>query len=294
VARTTLLAVCFGLALGSPRAQAQEAYTIRLKPHGAGETTRYEDTLTTEMTTRHVDLGSGQVHERRDQSARRAVYQETVLERDPTTGQLTRFRRQCDTATLHLNQKESVLPYHGRAFIVERGPQGCRVKFEGAPLPADFVRDLEEGFGKKKDVNLVEGMLPGKAVKVGEGWSFDPKPLLRAWPKPAQVRMDLEKATGAGKLTKVHQQNGRLFGVLELQVEVPVVGVDYGPRPATLEPGARMAFSLTLDGCIDGGASTYSLRMHDELHVLVRLPTPEGQRLTGSISEEHVRTETRP
>jgi hypothetical protein len=106
--------------------------------------------------------------------------------------------------------------------------------------------------------------------------------------------MDQDKATGAGKLTSVQQRDGRLFGTLEFRVEVPVVGVDYGPRPATLEPGARMAFSLALDACIDGGASALLLRMHDELRVLVRLPGPEGQRLTGSISEEHLRTEARP
>jgi hypothetical protein len=294
VARTTLLAVCLGLTLNAPRAPAQETYTVRLKPPGAGETTRYEDTLTTEMTTRQVDGGGEKVRERRDHSVRRAVYQETVLERDPGGGQVKRFRRQCDSATLQLNQKESQLPYHGRAFVVERGPEGCRVRFEGPPPPGDFVRDLEEGFTRKKDVNLLEGMLPGKALKVGETWSFDPRPLLQAWPKPAQVRTDPQSATGAGKLTRVYRRDGRLFGVLGFTVEVPVLGVDYGSRPATLEPGARMGFSLTVDACIDGGASTFSLRMEDELRVLVRLPGPQGLLLTGSISEQHLRTETRP
>jgi hypothetical protein len=287
-----LLAVCLGLAGNASRALAQqaEAYTLRLKPPGAGETTRYEDTLTTEMTTRQGEAAGEPL---RDHSVRRAVYRETVLERDPG-GQVKRFRRQCDAATLQLNKKENLLPFHGRAFTVERGPQGCRVQFEGQPPPADFVRQLEEGFGRKKDVNPLEGMLPGKAVKVGETWLFDPRPLLEAWPKPVQVRTDLAKASGTGKLGKVYQRDGRRFGVLEFRVEVPVVGVDYGPRPASLEPGARLAFSLSADACIDGTASTFALRMQDELRVQVRIPGPQGRAILGSISEDHVRTETRP
>jgi hypothetical protein len=293
VGRALLLAVCLGLTVNAPRALAQqaEAYTIRLRPPGAGETTRYEDFLTTDMTTRQGEAASKPL---RDHSERRVVYQETILERDPASGQVRRFRRQCDTATLKRDWMTSLLPYHGRTFVVERRPHGCRVRFEGAPPPADFVRELEEGFGRKKDANPLEGLLPGKAVKVGETWSFDPQPLLEAWPKPAQVRTDLAKASGTGKLSKVYRRDGQLFGVLEFRVEVPVLGVDYGRRPATLEPGARLAYSLTVDACIDGAASTFSLRMQDELRVEVRIPVPQGRPILGSISEEHDRTETRP
>jgi hypothetical protein len=293
MARTIPLTLCLGLAFAGSQARAQEAYTIRLKPPGDGETTRYEDTLTTEMTTRQTDASGHDVAGRRDRSVRRAVYQETVLQRDPATGAVRSLRRRCDTATLEVNKKETHLPYHGRIFTVERGPDGCRVRFEGTPPPDEFVRELEEGFARKKEANLLEEMLPRKAVRPGETWSFDPRPLLQAWPKPSQVRLNEDGTVGTGKLVKVLRQDGRLFGVLEFGVEVPVLEVDFGTRGAALEPGARMTVMLNVEGCIDGTASTFALRMQDELTVRVRLRTPSGQPVTGTLFEQHVRTETR-
>jgi hypothetical protein len=294
VARTIPLAVCLGLALAAAPARAQEAYTLRLKPAGDGETTRFEDSLTTEMSTRQTDASGYPVGGRKDRSVRRAVYQETILKRDPATGAVTGLRRQCETATLEINKNETPLPYHGKTFTVERGPDGCRVRFEGTPPPEDFVRELEEGFARKKDVNLLDAMLPRKAVRPGETWNFDAKPLLLAWPKPGQVRVNPDAAVGTGKLTKVARQDGRLVGVLEFGVEVPVLGVDFGTRAATLEPGARRTVVLTVEGCLDGTASTLTVRMQDELRVRVQLPSPSGQRITGTLSEQHIRTETRP
>ncbi len=286
------LAVCLGLAVAP--AQAQEAHSIRLKPAGDGETTRFEDTLTTEMCTRQADAAGYAVAARKDRSVRRAVYQETILTRDPATGTITRLRRQCETATLEVNQKETLLPYHGKAFTVERGADGCRVRFEGTPPPEDFVRELKSGFARKKDVNVLDALLPRRPVRPGDTWEFDAKPLLRAWPKPEQVRLNADGAAGTGKLVKVEKRDGRLFGVMEFAVEVPVLGADFGPRAATLEPGAHRTIVLSVEGCVDGSASTLTVRMQDELTVRVRLPSPSGQRITGTLIEQHTRTETRP
>jgi hypothetical protein len=52
---------------------------------------------------------------------------------------------------------------------------------------------------------------------------------------------------------------------------------------------------VTVDGCIDGSAGTFALRMQDDLSVQMQLPGPSsGQRIAGTISEHHVRSETRP
>jgi hypothetical protein len=293
VARTLPLAVCLALLLPAARAEAQETYTIHLKPPGEGETTRYEDTLITEMTTRQTDASGVLVAKRQDRSVRRAVYQETILQRYPMSGKIRSFRRQCERATLEVNKKETQLPYHGRAFTVERDPEGCRVCFEGAAPPEEFVHGLEEGFARKKDHDPLAGLLPGKAVSAGESWACDPRPLLQAWPKPDQVRVAADRARGTGRLSKVYRRDGQLFGVLEFRVEAPVAGVEFGGR-AALESDAALTFVLTVDACIDGAASTFALRMQDELRVRVRLPAPVGQQVTATLAEEHVRTETRP
>ncbi len=203
MARTQLLALGLTLLIGGG-ARAQESYVVRLKGAGQGETTRYEDTLTAEMLTKQVDASGFVVSNRRDHSLRSTNYQETLLEVDANTRQPTRLRRQCDKATLEVNGKGSVLPYHGRSFIVERGASGCRVHFEDPAPPDAFVHELEEGFSRKKDVDPLAGMLPTKAVQCGETWPFDPGPLLAAWPKPPAVRTDQAKATGVGKLCKVY------------------------------------------------------------------------------------------
>src|SRR5262249_25637730 len=161
--------------LRAAAAQAQEGYTLRLKGAGQGETTHYEDTLTAEMRTKQVDASGFVVSDRREHSVRCTNYQETLLEIDAATRQVTRLRRQCDKATLEVNGKGSLLPYHGRSFVVERSTAGCRVRFEGTAPPDAFVRELEEGFGRKKDVDPLAALLPGKAVQPGETWPFDPR-----------------------------------------------------------------------------------------------------------------------
>ncbi len=292
MARSLSLAVVLSL-LPCAAASAQDAYTIVLKGAGAGETTVYEDSLTTEMKTRQSNAAGVVVSSRRDHSTRCAVYQETILELDRATRQVKRLRRQCDKATLEMNGKGSLLPFHGKAFVVEKGADGCRVHFEGAAPPEDFVRELEEGFSRKKDVDVLQTMLPKKAVRVGEAWDFDPRPLLEAWPKPPQVRLDTAKASATGKLTKAYKQGDRVFGVLEFRVEVPVGGVAFGSRQAAVEAGTRLTVAVKVEACIDGGASTFTLHLVDELAVRMQLPGPAGQQISGTISEEHVRSETR-
>jgi hypothetical protein len=290
--RALWLASCV-LLLRAGGVGAQESYTIRLKGAGEGETTCYEDTLTAEMRSRQVNALGGAGPEHRERTVRCTNYRETLLQIDPATRQPLRFRRECERATLEVNGKGSVLPFHGKSFVVERGAAGCRVQFEGTTPPAEFVRELEQGFGRKPDADPLQGMLPRKAVQVGETWTFDPRALLIAWPKPPQVRVDHAKATGTGKLARVYRQGERLFGVLEFQVEAPVVGVEWGSRHAEPQEGTRLAVRLTVDGCIDGGAGTFALQMVDELTAHADLPGPSGQRIRTTITEEHLRRETR-
>jgi hypothetical protein len=280
--------------LASGAARAQESYVIRLKGAGQGETTRYEDTLTAEMRTKQIDATGFVGADRREHSVRCTNYQETLLAIDAATHQATRLRRQCDKATLEVNGQGSVLPYHGRSFVVEHSASGCRVRFEGDAPSDAFVRELEEGFSRKKDVDPLAAILPGKAVQPGETWSFDPRPLLAAWPKPPGVRIDEAKAATVGKLGKVYRQGDRLFGVLEFRVEATVAGVEFGRRTATPEEGTHILLTITVDACIDGGASTFSLKMVDDLTVHLQMPGPGGQRIVGVIREEHIRHETRP
>ncbi len=288
-----VLLVVVGLMLFPGIVWGQESCAIRLKPAGEGETTRYEDTLTTEMRTRQVDSSGYVVADRRDHSVRRAVYTETLQELDGATQQPKRLRRQCEKATLEVNGKGMCLPYHGKSFVVERGAEGCRVRFEGDPPSQEFVRQLEAGFRDKKDASPLPGMLPAQGVQVGESWAFDPRPLLTAWPKPPQVCVDLEKAKGTGKLIRTYRQGERLFGVLEFRAEAPVGGVTVGSRQATVAPGAKLEVAVDVEACIDGSASTCTLRLADELTVHMEMPGPPGQKIEGTIAEQHVRTETR-
>jgi hypothetical protein len=156
------------------------------------------------------------------------------------------------------------------------------------------VRQLEEGFRAKKEGSPLDTMLPAKAVQAGEGWSFDPRPLVLAWPKPPQMRLDLARAVGTGKLVRTYQKGERRFGVLEFRVEAPVAGVAFGTREATPLPGSKLAVAVDVEACIDGGASTFALRMTDELTANIELPGPQGQKIEGTISERHIRTESRP
>ncbi len=72
------------------------------------------------------------------------------------------------------------------------------------------------------------------------------------------------------------------------------MSVEFGSRSATPEAGTRLAVTITVDACIDGSASTFALKMVDELTVQMQLPGPQGQRIVGAIIEQHLRHETRP
>ena len=85
---------------------------------------------------------------------------------------------------LGLTEEQEMLKNFARDFLEKECPES-------------LVRQMEEGFRQKKDVNPLEGMLSAKAVQVGETWSFDARPLLLAWPKPPQVRIDYHFQGGA-------------------------------------------------------------------------------------------------
>ncbi|MCC6418073.1 MAG: hypothetical protein IT429_07455 [Gemmataceae bacterium] len=290
---TRAILVVVAVFLPGTAAWGQETYTIRLKGVGEGETTAYEDTHITEMKTRQLDARGAVAGQRRDHSSRCVVYRETLLEIDPAAKQVKRLRRQCDKATQEINGKGEVLPIQGKAYRVERGPDGYRVQFEGTPPSPDFVRQLEESFRDRQDVNPLHAMLPDRPVQAGEVWSFDPRPVLQAWPRPSAVRVGVDRATGKGKLVRVYRQGERLFGVLEFRVEAPVLGVEFGSRKAEQLPGARVRLTIDVDACIDGSVSTFGLRLVDELRVQMELPGASGQRIEGTITEQHLRTETR-
>src|SRR5581483_9656401 len=104
-----------------------------------------------------------------------------------------------------------------------------------------------------------EDFLPGKPVKVGDGWTIDVGKVAGELGESGMV-IDEKKSAAAGKLTKVYDKGGKKFGVIEVTMELVVTKLK-GAQEVPLKDGSKLTITLTLDGCIDGSEATGAGKM---------------------------------
>jgi hypothetical protein len=246
--RNAWLLLAVGGLLGTPAGVwAEDAYTIKIKKGGKGDT-RQVDGRDAEETTFKVEGPDGKVLENKEEKkASTQAYRETILERPDADKKATRLRRHYTRARVQTGGAERTLPYEGKTVLIEK--KGGKYHFTvegGGELTGRDAEKLDKEFAKHDSGDLLEqALLPRKAVRVNETWKIDPKPLLEDM---APLEADEGKVAGTGKLLRAYRKDGKQFGVLEFRVEVPLKGTfRAGDDKVQVQPGSKVVFAMNAD-----------------------------------------------
>jgi hypothetical protein len=96
-------------------------------------------------------------------------------------------------------------------------------------------------------------MVPEKPVALNEVWKVDAKKFAAL---VGGIPIDGDKARGTGKLVKTYKKNGRHFGVIEYEFDMPLKG-EFGPpgKSFPVQAGSRLVARTKIDICIDGSVT---------------------------------------
>src|SRR5262245_25298222 len=233
--------------------QAEETITLKLKKPGKGDVVKETKTVT-EMVKVTV-MGQDQNQE----SVTKLVYTEEVLEKPAAAKRPTKLKRVYETAEITKNGAKEDIGLAGKTVLVEKAGDGYKITVDGQEPAVLAAIVLKKEFRKEKEVTD-EHFLPKTPVKVGDTWKIDMAPLAKD--ASGELEMDADKSSGAGKLIKVYDKDGKKFGTIEVTLDLTVskIGED-GGQTVELKEGSKFNATAVMDICIDGSATGGAAKM---------------------------------
>jgi hypothetical protein len=259
-----------------------------------GDTAQVSSSNSFTLKTQYSIGGKVLKEEPKIDSLEQMDYKYTLLVVD-ADNHATSMRREYTRAQSRSKGQAKTLPYEGKSLLIEKKADGWRFQLEeGDELTGDDAAQVAHEFAAYDKVEEpVELLRPKKPVKVGESYELPIDKIASNYEKTTPVPLDTSKATGAGKLARVYKQDGHQFGVLEIQIEIPIKqGAKYGDD-LVVEPGCKMTLKQTLDGCIDGSCSTSTFHSVLLLNItgLVAVPGKGSVKVTvigeGTFDHKH-------
>jgi hypothetical protein len=250
------MTVLIGLMAGAAR--GQEAYAIKLKDAGKGETIADSRSEEVSAQLRVLDAAGKVLADQAQKKSIQLVYQETVLER--AEGRLpTRLRRTYQQGQLVIADKKETLPFEGKPVLIDKKDGKYIIQIEGgAVLTGKDAQFLDSEFNSNKldYLQMRRILLPTKPVQVNETWRIDPDPLIKDLTEGdgSTLIVDRARAEASGKLLAVYVKDSRRFGKLIFTIDLPLTELRQGQKRLPLQAGARMTVTRTIDVCIDGSA----------------------------------------
>ncbi len=246
------LMVALGL-LTAGAALAQDGpVTIKLKKAGPGDVVKETKTETTDQKVTVSVQGNAQPPKQEKASAT-YTYTDQVIEKPAGAVKPTKVKRTYDAAELTVNGQKQELGLKGKTILIEKKGDKYTFTADGKPVGGKAAELLGKEFSTKKQTSD-EDFLPGKPVKVGETWKIDVAKVAGELTESGMV-IDLQKSTGTGTLTKVYDQDGKKFGVIDVAMDLVVSKLASGPQEIPLKD-SKLTLTMALDGCIDGTVAT--------------------------------------
>jgi len=250
---------CLTLAVllaAAPPALGQEKFDLKIKKPAPGETDLVEKTEVETNTSYVVDKAGKKLQDLEAvKKETRLAYRETIVEKPADAPRPTKLKRQYDKAQVTTDGKTAKLPYQGKTVLIEKKEDIYRFFVEGgAELKDQDAALLAREFNKKSSAAFDKLLLPGRPVAVGETWGLDTAAILREWKTTDGPVVDEAKVQGSGKLVKVYQKDGRQFGVLKIELTMPLKAFP-AAKGVELSPLSKLVLSTDLDVCIDGTAA---------------------------------------
>lgn len=276
--RSVGLLVVLGLLAGA--APAPDTHTIKIKEAVPGDVADATSLTDERSEVKVVDAAGKAIVEQTESKIRTFVYRETIVERPDLKKRATRLKRHYTKAEVKADGKAQTLSYQGQTVLIERGKDDrYRFRIEGGKeITGDNAKYLDEEFNKNKsDIEWEKLFLPSGPVRVGETWKIDPAPLVKEWTKDVkELTLDGAKATANGKLVEAYKKDGRQFGKMDFQVEVPIKDLAAGNEKIAFGPGARFTMTFHADACIDGSSSSGDVKAIMVMGGTAAIPTPDG------------------
>jgi hypothetical protein len=263
-----------------------DTYTIKLKKSekGAVATQTKQDS---EESRFKLEGPDGKVlQEKKESRTITEEFKETILEK-PKGKKATKVRREYAKAVVKTGEGEKEMPYQGKTVLIEKKADGkYHFTIEGGEeIKGKDAESLNRAFNKEEgddsDENALEkAIMPTKAVKVNGTWTIDANALVKALNKGAKqpLPVDKSKIEGKGKLLKAYKKDDRQFGVLDIEVRMPLKG-DFplgGGQGAPIQDGSKMVLRVKVDGCIDGTSSDSIMEGSMEMDIKATFKGPDG------------------
>jgi hypothetical protein len=266
-----LIAAVAALVLVPSVVLAQETYRIKLKEPGKGDTGVFRKQNKTGVKVKITDNKGNVIRESKENRTDERGYRQTVLEKQPGAKRAAKLERHYLKAERIEDGRKTTLLYQGKTLLIEKKEGRYVFRIKGGqeldansrnPEEAKAARDLNAEFkiGPAALQNLGhEWVLPQKAVSPGETWKIDPGPVVRELEAEGTLKIDGARAMAAGKLVRTFRKDGRQFGAIDLQVDLPILSLTEGGMTAKATDG-KLTIRFTLEGCIDGTSFAYGIR----------------------------------
>jgi hypothetical protein len=293
MARTVWLGAAV-LAAAATSAWAEDTYTLKLKESVTGDVAVVEDSYTTTTTMKVLDAAGKALDDKAKKETVTYVFTETTLAREAGKP-ASKLRRHYDKAEVKDGDKTTPLPFQGKTVVIER--KDGKYSFQtddGKDLSEDDATRLRDEFkGKDEDMpDPIKVFLPAKAVAVNDPWKIDMDVVLKQMAKTVPASFDAGKSKGTAVLTKVYKKDDRQFGVIHLDIELPVKSFGEGANKLAADDGAKFTIGMDMDVCIDGQAVVGTAKNDMKMDVSAAVPLPGGGKGKVVLSSQVSITQT--
>lgn len=240
------------LLLGMSICQGQDEHTIRLKRHLEPGNSRTTTNLTKDKGTTRILDAEGNLLKQVKHGGSETIEQNIILSANKA-GEPTKFIRKYTKATNTADDKTRPYSYEGRTLLFEKKPDGkFRIGVVGKePLTNEDAEKLFDSVNKPpKSDEIMKQLAPKQAVKVGDSWKLDPKPIA----KVMDVTINESQSTLTAKLVKVESTEKVKMGTFEISLKMAVKTFTH-PLAVKFDPPALYSISGTIQTPIDASSS---------------------------------------
>jgi hypothetical protein len=255
-----------------------ESYALKFRewPEGAGQSVAVRQTQRKVMRLTTKD-GDKEIEVRKREEIIEEAYTQKVKKGEPRPMAYERTYRQAQRS---VDGKKEKRGYAGRTIVFAQEDGHYRVRVEGKPdlAPADLndlSRQANPGRkrGEPSPFAALVGLLPARAVKVGETWTISGAALGKL---PNGALFDSERSKGEGKLVRVYRAGGKRFAVVAIQLRRTVRATKASIRVSPVE------WAFTLDLALDSPTFVGKATLRVRSTVAGHFPSdnPPGTRTT--------------
>jgi hypothetical protein len=275
----TSLLVALAWVLTAGHGLAQEKYTIKLKELGKGDSSQVErkEVMSSKASVRAEKELVPKSFE--FSFTKLFSYTDTILEQPEGSPLPTKVKRVYEKVVVDSQmaglptggKADAAHPLSGKTLLIEKKGPLYEYRIEGGEvLDKKGTGDLNDEFIKQEQDKQTKAFLPPGPVAVNETWKFDAKDFLGDDGKG--LFPDL-KPEGTAKLVKVYKKDGRLYGVIDVVLDLQSKpGKKDAKAPLAMQMDMKGSIKMTLDGCIDGTFAERSLTAKMEMNGTMDIP----------------------